>query len=891
MTPPRKGPEDSVNPPRLARWILLASLPPRYRDPQLGDLAEEFQALQEARGRGEARKWYWSQALASVKSNLILRMREWSTRTREGNAPLGNLWQDLRYGARGLRKNPGSAVICTLTLALAIGVNTAIFSLFGIVAFADLPMQDPDGMGFVWMVDMNSGQARTNLSHQELVDLRENSSFESLSGYTQSTAILSGQEDPERVVTGLVTDNFWDTWQVPIVMGRGFLAGEDQPGADPVTLLSYGYWQERYAGSQDVLGRTLDVNGRPHTVVGVVSPVMELGNFGRSSIWLPLGEPQTGGDREARELLVGGRLRPGVTIAQANEEMAALGARLAEEHPETNGDLGVLVLATTPSLIGENIPTIFLLMVLSVGFVLLIACANVANLLLARSSTRMREFALKSALGAGRWRIIRQLLTESLLMSLVAGLVGLGLGRGIIRLMVIITRGQEVGFTMATLNREVLAFTLLVSLIAPLIFGLLPALRAGHADVGSTLKEGTARSGSGRRGGRIRGALVVSQISLALMLMIMAGVSARTAMAVRMVDAGFDGTNILSMVVELPGGKYPDQESRRHFFSQLVTAASAIPDAEGVALVDSRPGFSSEQRFEIEGRVVADAGELPRGARTVVSPGYLDVMRIPLFQGRSFLPQDNEETPGVAVVNRAALDRYWPGEDPIGQRIRLGTDNEPWLLIVGVAGGTEFHRSGRSLEHLPQIYLPAAQHPRRSMTLMVRTHTEPTLAVAASRSAVWSVDPNQPVDDVRTMEQYAYDAHSTDYALLTLFVAFALFALAMAAMGIYGVMSYMVSERGAEISLRMALGAERRDVLRMVLWRGGLLMILGTGIGVVGGLLLSRILASVVVGVSERDTLTFIGVPLVLGLVALIANYVPAFRATRVDPMQAMRAE
>lgn len=887
--PPGQG--SRVDPPRLARLILFASLPVKHRDPQLGDLAEEFQALSGTRGRRAARKWYWSQALTSVPSNLTLRMREWSARTKEGGASMESLWHDLRYGARGLKKNPGSTVICTLTLALAIGANTAIFSLFSIVAFGDLPMQDPDGMAFVWMTDMNSGQARTSLSHQELVDLRQNSSFESLSGYTQGTAVLSGDGDPMRVVTGLVTDNFWDTWQVPMVLGRGFLAGEDLPGAEPVTLLSHGFWQERYAGDRDVLGRTLDVNGRRHTVVGVVSPAMELGNFGRSSIWLPLGEPRAGGDREARELLVGGRLRPGVTVAQANEEMAALGTRLAEDHPETNAAFGVRVQETIPSLTGDGILTIALLMVLSVGFVLLIACANVANLLLARSTSRMREFAMKAALGAGKVRIVRQLLTESLLMSVVAGLIGLALARGILLLLVFITRGQEVGFTMATLKPQVLIFTLVVSLIAPLIFGVLPALRVSRADVSSALKEGTARSGSGRRGGRTRGALVVSQISLALTLMILAGVTARTVIAIGMVDPGFDATNILSMVVELPGGDYPDEESRRHFFDQLITAASAIPDAEGSALVDSRPGFSSEQRFEIEGRAVVDSRDQPRAARTVVSPGYLEVMRIPLFQGRSFLTQDNEEAPGVALVNRAALDRYWPGEDPIGQHIRLGSESEPWLRIVGVAGGTEFHESGRFLEKVPQIYLPVSQHPRRRLTLMVRTHNEPTLAVAASRSAVWSVDPNQPVDDVRTMEQYAYDAHSTDYALLTLFVAFAFFALAMAAMGIYGVMSYMVSERGAEISLRLALGAERRDVLAMVFRRGGRLLILGTGIGLVAALLLSRILAGVVVGVSERDPLTFVGVPLVLGLVATVANYVPAFRATRVDPMQAMRAE
>jgi putative ABC transport system permease protein len=804
---------------------------------------------------------------------------------------MGTVWQDIRYGVRGVRKNPGSAAICAFTLALAIGVNTAIFSLVSIVAFADLPMQDPDRLAFVWMTDMSTAQSRTSVSHQDLVDLQENSSFESLAGLTLGTAILSVDGDPDRVETGRVTDNFWETWRVPLVLGRGFLPGEDRPGADPVVILAHGFWQERYAGNPDVLGESLRVNGRGHTVVGVVSPKMEFGNLGRTSIWLTTGEPQAGGDRGARQFLVSGRLQPGVTVQQANEEMAAIGARLSQQYPETNAGFGVHVQDTRSSLMSEELPTIFLLMILSVGFVLLIACANVANMLFARSTSRMREFAVRSALGAGKRRIVRQLLTESLLVSVAAGLMGLCFAHGVLSLMVFITRGREALFTMATLDREVLIFTLIVTMAAPVVFGLLPALRASRADVSSSLKEGGARSGGGRRGSRIRGTLVVSQISLALMLMILAGVAARTVMTIGELDPGFDGTNVLSMVVELPEGDYADDESVRKFFGELLTTASAIPDAEGIGLVNSRPGLSAEQRFEIEGRAVVDSRDQPRAARTVVSPDYMDVMRIPLFQGRGFSSQDTEETLRVALVNQAATDKFWPGEDPIGQRIRLGSDPEPWLQVVGVAGGTEFSSTGRSLEHVPQIYVPVAQHPRRSMTLMVRTRTEPTLAVTASRAAVWSVDPDQPVDDVRTMEQYAYDVRSNDFALLTLFGAFALFALAMAAMGIYGVMSYMVSERRAEISLRMALGAERWDVLGMILRRGGILLAFGTGIGVVGALLLSRLLASLVVGVSERDPITFVGVPFFLVLVALVANYVPAFRATKVDPMQAMRTE
>ena len=723
MTPPAPGPERRVDPPLLARWIVSVALPERYRDNQLGDLAEEFRALAETRGEPAARRWYWSQAVASTKSNLTLRMRARPIRTKKGNTTMGTIWQDIRYGARGLVRNPGYGVISALTLAMAIGVNTAIFSLVSILAFADLPMQDPDGMAFVWMTDANTGRSQVSVSPQDLFDLRDNRSFESLAGLSRGSAILSGSADPIRVGTAVVTDNLWDTWQVPMAIGRGFLPGEDQPGAAPVVILAHGFWQERYASSPDVLGRTLRVNGREHTVVGVAPPVMEFGRLSRASIWQPLGEPRTGGDREDRRLMVSGRLRPGVTIEQASEEMAAIGRRLSEQHPETNTAFGVHVLDTKTSLMGENLPTIFLLMTLSVSFVLLIACANVANMLLARSTSRVRELAVRAALGAGRLRIVRQLLTESVLVSVAAGLMGLGLAHGMMSLMVFITRGQEVLFTMATLNREVLIFTLIVTMAAPLVFGLLPALRASHADVSSTLKEGSARSGGGRRGDRIRGALVVSQVSLALILMILAGVGTRTVMVIQTLDRGFEGSSVLSMIVELPEGDYADDERVSQFFDELLINAAAISDAEAVALVSSRPGFSSEERFEIEGRAVVDDRDQPRAARTVASPDYLDVLRIPLFQGRGLAARDTEGTLEVALVNRAAADKYWPGEDPVGRRIRLGSESESWLQIVGVAGGTEFSPTGQSLEHVAQLYLPAAQQPRRTMTLMVRTRT------------------------------------------------------------------------------------------------------------------------------------------------------------------------
>jgi putative ABC transport system permease protein len=362
-------------------------------------------------------------------------------------------------------------------------------------------------------------------------------------------------------------------------------------------------------------------------------------------------------------------------------------------------------------------------------------------------------------------------------------------------------------------------------------------------------------------------------------------------MAIQMVDPGFDSANVLSMVVELPEGDYPDDNSVRQFFNELTTTSAAIPDARGVALAGNRPGQGFEQRFEIEGRPVVDGRDHPRAARTIVSAGYLETMGIPLHRGRGFDSQDGEDSRGVAIISQAAAERYFSGQDPLGQRIRLGEAGGSWLEIVGVAGGTEYSYFGSSWEPLPQIYLPSRQNPTGTMVLLIRTRRDPTLAVSVARSAVRAVDPNQPVDDVRTLEQYRYDQGANDLALVTLFSTFACFALIMAAMGIYGVMSYLVSEQGTEISLRMALGAERGQVLRMILMRGVRLLAVGTALGMVGALLMSRLLGTLVVGVTERDPLTFLGVPLVLIAVALIANLIPALRATRMDPMQAMRTE
>ena len=880
-----------ASPPRLARVILSLILPGRYRDNQVGDLAEEFRTLADAEGVVTARRWYRRQVLSSFKSNLTLRFRERSSRSREGGLLMETLWQDIGYGLRSLKKSPGYAVISALALALAIGVNTAIFSLVNIVAFQDLPMQDDETLGFLSMNDAATGQFQEGVSFQDLVDLRRDQrSFEGLSGLMMENAILTGGDEPERVAIHKATDNFLGSWRVPMALGRDFLPGEDRPGAAPVVLLSYGFWEERFGGDPDVLGQTLRIDGSQHTIVGVVSSRMEFASLGLARLWLPLDEPETGGDREARTLLVSGRLLPGVTVEQADEDITALGEHLSELYPETNGNWNMHVVDTRTLLLGDELPAILLLLGLTGGFVLMIACANVANMLLARSPGRSRELAVRVALGASRLRIIRQLLTESVLVATSAGVMGLAMAHGLMRLLVAITRGREALFTTAIIDRHVLTFTLIVTLAAPVIFGLIPALRGSRTDVSATLKDGGVLGASGRKGGRLRGALVISQMALALILMVVAGVSTRTNLLIQTIDRGYEGTGVLSMVVDLPESGYAEDQRARQFFDELLATAVALPDVEGIALVNTRPGVTSQgSRFEIEGRPVVDERDQPRAVETVISRDYLDVLRVPLLRGRSLELQDNGEAPPVVIVSLAAAEKYWPGGNPIGQRILpASSESEDWLTIVGIAGGTEYG-PGPSIEHVPQIYLPLSQTPRRRMVLLARTRGEPTEALAGIKNAVRSVDPAQPVDDVRTMEQYKYDSSSFSLALLTLAMTFAVFALVMAGLGIYGVMSYMVSERKAAISLRMALGAQRGDVLRMVLYKGGTLMTAGAAVGIVGALLLSPVLESMVVGISPRDPVTFIGVPAALMVVALVANYIPAFRATRVDPMSAMR--
>jgi putative ABC transport system permease protein len=512
-------------------------------------------------------------------------------------------------------------------------------------------------------------------------------------------------------------------------------------------------------------------------------------------------------------------------------------------------------------------------------------------MLLARATVRSREIAVRTALGAQRGRLVRQLLTESFTIAIAAAGIGLLMSRGLMQLLVWITQGQQLFFVLAELDRTVLAFTLLISLITPLAFGLLPAIRASRADAGRALKEGSARSGSGRESSRLRGILVGAQMSLALMLMIVAGLIVRSVINQQQRELGFNPANLLTVELTLPEAKYSGDQAITQFYRELMEGASGLPDVAGVALVSHLPAiFVGQNRsFEIESQPVVDELQRPAAHVNVASANYTELMGIPLVRGRSFAAADAEQSFPVALISLEAAERYWPEKEPIGERIRI-RENDPWVQIVGIVGNVR-PDDNNDERPSPQIYLPFQQNARPDMYVLVRSGGGPLALAASVRQEVWAVDPNQPIDETSSMEQALFDSDSTTYALITLFIAFAFFALCMAAAGIYGVMSYAVSRRAGEIGIRMALGATASDVRRMVLASGGKLIAIGGVIGMGGAALISRLMSSLVFGISTLDPLTFVGVTIVLAAVGLFANYVPARRATRTDPMVALRAE
>jgi putative ABC transport system permease protein len=883
----------------------------------IDDLNEEYREIRvPLLGARRARRWYRGQVLRSLLHRLGDRPRQGRlssshgatdpqppqdetthtriTRNREGL--MSTFLQDVRYGIRTLLQSPTFSVLTVLTLALAIGVNTAIFSMINVLLLRPLPIGDPETAGFIYSSNPQRSVEQAYVSEADFLDFRrELRSFSELAGVNRGrTLVMTGHEDPVRINAWEATANTFDLWGVEPLMGRTFQLGEDQIGAERVALMSHGTWERRFGSDPNILGRTLRLDGFETTIIGLLPPEMEFGSLAEAELWLPLRIDPAGARRDGRYVWTSGRLAPGVTLEQAREEISAMSVRLEQEYPDTNTGWVYRGNSMKQALATDQVWTIFYLLGLTVTFVMLIACSNVATMMLARASARTKEIAVRAALGAGRVRILRQFLTESLMLSICAGVLGLIVARASLAGMVWMV-GDNSGtnfFELLVIDRNVLAFTLAVSALAPLLFGFLPALRASRTDLSETLKDST-RGSSGATGLRGRRFLVATQVALALSLMVVAGLLIDDMIENRTMQLGFEPSGVLTMRIDLAEGTYPEERQWNAFWRDVRLRAEAVPAVERAAWLARRPLIEGAPRrdFLVEGQAVPPEERSNWTDVVVVSPGYFEVMQFPLLQGRDLAESDVADGVAVAVINREFAERYWPDRNPLGERVRFGgiDSDEPWLEVVGVVGNLATGDPDNPA--VPIAYLPLEQNPRQGMSLVARTQGEPLDAVAALRQQIREVDPDQPVGDVRTVEQVLLDGMAVYGTMISIFVSFALFALVMASTGIYGVISFSVAQRTQEIGIRMALGAESRDVLQMVARQSLWFISIGAAVGTVGALLLGRALASAVVGLNATDPVALGGVIVVLGIAALLATLIPARRAVRIDPVTALRSE
>lgn len=815
-----------------------------------------------------------------------------------------SLLQDLRFGFRTLVKNPGFSAVAILALALGTGANTAIFSIVNAVLLRPLPFQSPERLVLVW--GKNPTTDHYPVSIPDFLDFREqNQVFDEMGTFSYADFNLTMGDEPEHIQGTMVSANYFSVLGVNFTRGRAFQPEEDQPGANRVVIVSDGLWRRRFGSDPNFVGQTILLNGASFTVVGIAppsfqSPIPE----DKPQLWVPISFD--GGDklrvppgasseslrnRRTRFLICAARLKPGVTPRQAQTDIETIAGRLEQQYKDTNAGISVNLVGLRKHIVG-NIETAMIILLASVGCVLLIACANVANLLLARAAARQKEIAIRSALGAGRLRLIRQLLTESVLLSVVGGALGLAVAYGGIRLLVALNPPNIPRLSEIDVDSSVLGFTFLIALVTGLAFGLAPALEASKPDLNETLKEGARGSTGGLGRQRIRSLLVVSEVALTVLLLIAAGLMLKSFYSLQKVKPGFDPENTLTMWLNLPASKYADDHKIEAFYEQVLNEIVALPGVQSAAAVTSLPLTTTiieRLRFLVEGHPPANPSDVPRANIRRISHHYFSAMRISLLEGRYFTERDREDSPPVVIVNQTMAGRYWPGEDPVGKRLTIPTFGTVSREVVGVVADVK--HTSLDTDSGVEIYVPYLQKPLSIMALVVHTTSDPSLMTEAVRGAVLSVDRNQPVYDVRTMQQVLNDSVSQPRIYTLLLAVFGSLAVILAAVGIYGVMNYSVTQRTHEIGIRMALGAQQNDILKMVVGHGMLLALIGLLIGLVAAFLLTRVMEGLLFGVSARDLATFIVIPLVLAAVAFLSSYIPARRATQIDPMIALRCE
>jgi putative ABC transport system permease protein len=787
-----------------------------------------------------------------------------------------------------LLKRPGFTFVAVLTLALGIGANSAIFSVVNAVLLRPLPYKDSEQIVDVYESLPQGGKG--SVSVPNLKDWREqNEVFEAIAAYDWASFNLQAQEQPERIVGVSVSAEFFDVLGVAPQLGRTFQKGEDTAGNERVVVIADALWRKNFGGDPSIVGKNIQVGGVDHTVVGVMPPQFK---FQTAQMWLPLvfGERQLA-NRGSHAYSTVARLKPGVTVAQAQAEMSAIARRLEQAYPDTQQGRGVALIPVQEDQVGYMRPALFVLLG-AVGFVLLIACTNVANLLLARAASRRREIAIRTALGAGRGRLIRQFLTESVLLSVLGGLFGMLIAKWGTDALVSLATGYIPSTVEINLDWRVVGFTLALSLLTGMVFGLAPALQISKTDVQEALKEG-GNSGSSPRGNWLRSLLVVAEVASALVLLVGAGLLIKSFTRLQSIDPGFRSENVLTMKLALPDTKYNSQPAATAFYKQLLERVETLPGVESAGVINLLPVQQSgtNGEIEVEGQEPAQPGKSPLVEVRTASPDYFRALGIPLVAGRFFNAADEEKSAQVVIVNEKFARRLIPNQDPLGKRIK--TDTGGPITIVGVVGDVK--QSGLTAEVRPELFSPYTQAfwpgMNQNMSLVVRTSHDPASLTAAIRKEVLAVDPAQPVYGVQTMEAVLGRAVSYQRLNMQLLGIFAALALLLAVIGIYSVMSYLVTQHTREIGIRMALGAQPRDVLKLVLGQGMILTLVGIGLGLLGAFMLTRLMSSLLYGVTATDPLTYVVVSALLVFVALFACYVPARRAMKVDPMVALRYE
>jgi len=803
--------------------------------------------------------------------------------------------QDGRYAIRQLRKNPGFTAVAVITLALGIGANTAIFSAANAVLFRKLPYQNPQSLVLLWSIGRDGG-TRDQSSFTDIDDYRsQNHVFENVVPFGDWNATFIGEGDPARVPGMQVGDGYFALMGAKPFLGRDFLPEEQIEGKDNVIILSYGLWQQRFGGDRGIVGRQINLSGKPYTVVGVAPK-----NFfmlpatlvdGPARFYRPVAEKHDDKERLSRHLRAIARLKPGTSIEQAQADLNQINRALAKQFPDEYSTTGIRVVSLRDDIASGLRPTLLVLLG-AIGFLLLIACANVSNLLLARAIRRKREFALRSALGATRTQLIRQTLTESVLLALCGGVCGVVLAY--FSTQIIVAVGAKVIPQLAgvSLDLPVLGFTAAASVLAGLLFGIIPALRTSQVSLAETLTDGTRSTTT--RHDLLRQALAVCEIALALVLLAGGGLLIRTLSKLRAVDPGFRSDHLLTMNIALPGSEYPENTPKpRAFYRELLHGIDSLPGVQSAGAVSVLPlGGDFDTAGALPEGLALGPGKMPYPERYIVTPGYFDAMKLRLRRGRFLSEADDENSPLAVLISETAAQRWWPNQDPIGRRVKVpGFDPspQPWRTVVGVV--EDVKQAGLNAPHTMQIYLPHAQFSTGSLVLIVRTGPDPLDVTGEIRREVAGIDPELPVSNVASMEQVMDDSTASQLFSAALLGTLSGLGLLLAMVGVYGVLSYGVSQQTREIGIRMALGAARRDVLALVVGNGLKLLLTGVAAGTVAALLVTRLMSGLLFGVSANDPLTFVSIAVFVSAIALLASYIPARRAAKVDPMVALRYE